>query len=74
MTSSNKSTTDVLIIGARAAGLMAAKKLNEAGYNVEILEARNRLGGRIWTDRTHPLPIELGAVFLSLLFFKARIA
>jgi monoamine oxidase len=41
----------VIIIGAGAAGLMAAKEL--AGeYNVTILEASSRLGGRIWSKRT----------------------
>lgn len=40
---------DVLIIGAGAAGLIAARKLAEKGLNVCILEARDRLGGRIYT-------------------------
>lgn len=57
-------TSNILIIGAGAAGLVAAKKLHEAGYDITILEARDRLGGRIWTDRTHDLPIELGAEFI----------
>lgn len=40
---------DAVIVGAGAAGLMAAKKLGEAGKKVLVLEARNRLGGRIET-------------------------
>lgn len=64
MTSLNKSTADVLIIGAGAAGLIAAKKLHEAGCSIKILEARNRLGGRIWTERSRLFPIELGAEFI----------
>lgn len=40
---------DVLIIGAGAAGLMAAYKLSAAGKSVIVLEARDRLGGRIHT-------------------------
>ncbi len=40
----------VIIIGAGISGLAAASRLNELGYNVTILESRNRLGGRIWTD------------------------
>lgn len=64
MTPSNKSMPDVLVIGAGAAGLIAAKKLHESGSQVKILEARNRMGGRIWTDRSHALPIELGPEFI----------
>lgn len=40
---------DVIIIGAGAAGLMAAKQLSEAGFKVCVLEARDRVGGRIHT-------------------------
>ncbi len=39
---------DVIVIGAGAAGLMAARKLSEAGKRVVILEARDRIGGRIY--------------------------
>ena len=41
--------TDVLIIGAGAAGLAAARELSCAGLRVIILEARDRIGGRINT-------------------------
>src|SRR3989338_197100 len=40
--------TEIVIIGAGAAGLMAARELGKAGEKVIILEARNRIGGRIW--------------------------
>ena len=56
----------VVIIGAGAAGLAAARALAEEGIRATILEARDRIGGRIFTTR-HPrsaLPIELGAEFL----------
>jgi len=39
---------DVIIIGAGATGLMAARELSRAGKSVIILEARNRIGGRIY--------------------------
>ena len=57
---------DVIIIGAGAAGLMAAWELALAGKTVLILEARKRCGGRIHTilDKNFPLPIELGAEFV----------
>lgn len=57
---------DTLIIGAGAAGLAAASELASHGHPVLVLEARERLGGRILTDRTAlaPVPIELGAEFI----------
>ena len=57
---------DVLIIGAGAAGLSAAIDLARAGLSVEILEARDRVGGRIFTqdDSTTNSPVELGAEFV----------
>jgi monoamine oxidase len=41
-------STDVIIVGAGAAGLMAAHMLIKAGQTVKILEARDRIGGRIY--------------------------
>ncbi len=55
-----------MIIGAGAAGLAAAAALSDAGRSVLVLEARDRIGGRIWT-RHEPgvaAPIELGAEFI----------
>ncbi|KIW11211.1 hypothetical protein PV08_10511 [Exophiala spinifera] len=40
---------DVIVVGAGYAGLSAAKTLKEAGKSVVVLEARNRIGGRVWT-------------------------
>jgi monoamine oxidase len=59
-------TADILIIGAGAAGLAAARELSSAGFEVTILEARDRIGGRIHTYRTDrsSLPIEVGAEFI----------
>ena len=56
----------MVIIGAGVAGLAAAERLVARGRQVTILEARDRIGGRIWTLREPdlPVPIELGAEFL----------
>ncbi|HEY1890497.1 MAG TPA: NAD(P)/FAD-dependent oxidoreductase [Steroidobacteraceae bacterium] len=57
---------DVIVIGAGAAGLAAAAALGGSGHSVLLLEARDRLGGRIWT-RLEPeiaAPVELGAEFI----------
>lgn len=57
--------TDIIILGAGATGLMAAYTLSKAGKTVTVLEARNRIGGRIHTV-TNPFsfPVELGAEFV----------
>lgn len=53
---------DAIIIGAGMAGLATAHALRQAGKKVIIIEARDRIGGRIHTDRTFAsAPIELGA-------------
>jgi monoamine oxidase len=61
-----ESSWDVVIIGAGAAGLAAARTLAEAGRSVLLLDARDRIGGRIWTRREADTgaPIELGAEFI----------
>ena len=57
---------DVIIIGAGVAGLSAAIELGRAGLAVSVLEARNRIGGRVFTlqDPVLQAPIELGAEFI----------
>jgi monoamine oxidase len=56
---------DVLVIGAGTAGLAAARELVDAEYSVIVLEARERIGGRIWTDRSLGLPLDLGASWIQ---------
>jgi monoamine oxidase len=54
-----------VVIGAGAAGLAAAATLQAAGRSVRVLEARNRIGGRVWTDRSfNGFPLEHGAEFI----------
>ena len=64
----NDHVYDVIVVGAGAAGLMAAKRLLDQGLDVLILEARNRIGGRVFTQWQGQAvggnPIELGAEFI----------
>ena len=57
---------DIIVIGAGAAGLAAAAALGRSGCSVLVLEARDRVGGRIWTRQEPelPAPVELGAEFI----------
>lgn len=57
---------DAVVIGAGAAGITAAAALVRAGREVVVLEARDRVGGRAWTQRhgATATAIELGAEFL----------
>lgn len=55
----------ILILGAGMSGLAAAHTLRAAGYQVQVVEGRSRLGGRIWTsNRWRDAPIDLGASWI----------
>jgi monoamine oxidase len=66
MTVTSPRDCDVAIVGAGVAGLAAMRALEEKGLRTQVLEARDRIGGRIHTIRDPRIayPIELGAEFV----------
>lgn len=60
-----KANARIIVIGAGIAGLAAARELHHAGHEVIVLEARDRIGGRVYTDRSRPdEPVDLGAAWI----------
>ena len=56
--------TDVAIIGAGAAGLACARECQRLGRSFVLIEARNRIGGRVFTDYLHETPVDAGALYI----------
>ena len=56
---------DVVIVGAGPSGLTAARQLKKAGLTVAVLEARDRVGGRTWTDTVDGAMLEIGGQWVS---------
>jgi len=61
-----ETAVDVAIVGAGVAGLRLASLLEDAAFTIVLLEARDRVGGRVYTlhDPLSPVPLELGAEFV----------
>src|ERR1700753_797597 len=56
---------DIVVVGAGAAGIAAARRIQAAGRKVIVVEADGRLGGRCWTDSaTFDVPFDRGARWL----------
>lgn len=58
-------TRDVVIVGAGPAGLTAARRLTQAGKTVAVLEARDRVGGRTWSNTIDGAFFEIGGQWVS---------
>jgi monoamine oxidase len=58
---------DVIVIGAGLSGLVAARELEARGHEVEVLEARDRIGGRVWLQRDalHGLDLDMGGAWVA---------
>ncbi|MGQ9407519.1 flavin monoamine oxidase family protein [Mycolicibacterium gilvum] len=54
----------VVVVGAGMAGLSAARRLADNGVSVAVVEARQRIGGRTWTDTSLGVPIDLGGAWI----------
>ncbi|XP_052201599.1 lysine-specific histone demethylase 1 homolog 3 [Diospyros lotus] len=56
----------IIVIGAGPAGLTAARHLQRQGFSVIVLEARSRIGGRVFTDHSSlSVPVDLGASIIT---------
>src|SRR2546423_11057421 len=63
---SKRIETDVCVVGAGYAGLTAARRLSQGGRAVVVVEARDRVGGRVWTRRSgRGVPLDMGATFVG---------
>lgn len=60
-----QTTADVVVIGAGFAGLTTARNLTALGYDVKVLEGRDRVGGRSYTTTIAGVPVDLGATFVG---------
>ena len=61
---SKEETFDVVVIGGGFAGITAARELQKFGYSAVVLEARDRIGGRVWTSELEGHKVEMGATWV----------
>jgi polyamine oxidase len=54
----------VVVVGAGMAGLGAARSLADVGWPVRVIEARDRIGGRVYTNRDWGVPLDMGASWI----------
>ncbi|KAJ8538295.1 hypothetical protein K7X08_014835 [Anisodus acutangulus] len=61
-----KGKKEIIVVGAGPAGLTAARHLKRQGFHVTVLEARSRIGGRVFTDHSSlSVPVDLGASIIT---------
>ena len=65
MSADRVTDVDVVVVGAGVTGLTAATRLTRRGLRVVVLEARDRIGGRLWTDTVDGVRLELGGQWVS---------
>ncbi|KAH9287770.1 hypothetical protein KI387_031887, partial [Taxus chinensis] len=58
------STPSVVVVGGGFAGIAAARALHDASFKVVLLESRDRIGGRVYTDYSFGFPVDMGASWL----------
>ncbi|CAA2953124.1 lysine-specific histone demethylase 1 homolog 3 [Olea europaea subsp. europaea] len=62
----NEPRKRIIVVGAGPAGLTAARHMQRQGFDVTVLEARSRIGGRVFTDRSSfTVPVDLGASIIT---------
>lgn len=64
MGNTNSSHLRVAVVGAGFSGLVAARELELLGHDVSMFEARDRIGGRAWTDERLGASLEMGATWV----------